>query len=466
MSVMVDSGTPTIPPAVRQPVGPRVEELAITCSPWDAALRFADLPHLAFFDSAEMAGGLGRYSFIAADPAGWQAMRVGGEPAPSFDHLRRLLQRQRAEPVGVPFPGGIAGVCGYELGRVIERIPRARFDEFELPDLAFGHYDTVIGWDHLERRSWIVSQRPGRIPSFIRRLRAPSPVPRLFPGGHVVPAVARVGPRRGLRSSMTRSEFVGSVARAVEYIHAGDCFQVNLAQRLLAPFHGHPVGLYARLRDRNPAPFGGYFDLGPAAVLSSSPELFLRVDPSGTALTRPIKGTGKRASDPVMDEVVRRELAASPKDRAENVMIVDLLRNDLGKVCRFGSIRVDSVCEPETFRTVHHLTSQVSGRLRPGLTSVDLLQACFPGGSITGAPKVRAMEIIAELEPVARGPYCGSMFWLGADGSMDSNILIRTIVAGRGWAQLAVGAGIVADSIPELEYEETLAKAEGLIAAL
>jgi para-aminobenzoate synthetase component 1 len=219
------------------------------------------------------------------------------------------------------------------------------------------------------------------------------------------------------------------------------------------------------LRRRNPATFAGYFDGGSLQIASASPERFVQVQ-NGRVETRPIKGTRRRSPWPVADMFTGAELQASEKDRAENVMIVDLLRNDLSRVCDADSVRVDELCRLEVYETVQHLVSVVSGRLRPGSSAIDLLRATFPGGSITGAPKVRAMEIIAELEPTARGPYCGSVGFVGFDGAMDTNILIRTFTAGRGWVQFPVGGGIVADSDPAREYEETLHKAAGLLRAL
>jgi para-aminobenzoate synthetase component 1 len=271
--------------------------------------------------------------------------------------------------------------------------------------------------------------------------------------------------RPGVSSSFDRSGYLAAVRRAIEYVHAGDCFQVNVAQRLLTPAVLPPLELYERLRKCNAAPFAGYFDLGEFVIASASPERFLRVA-NGEVETRPIKGT--RPCGRTADEDRRQiaELLGSAKDRAENVMIVDLLRNDLGRVCAYGSVRVPVVCGLETYRYVHHLVSEVRGRLRPGLGPVDLLRAAFPGGSVTGAPKIRAMEIIAELEPTARGAYCGSLGYVGFDGGMDTNILIRTFTQGRGWVQFPVGGGIVADSIPEVEYAETWHKAEGLLRAL
>jgi para-aminobenzoate synthetase component 1 len=269
----------------------------------------------------------------------------------------------------------------------------------------------------------------------------------------------------GVTSNFDRRAYLQAVRRAIDYVHAGDCFQVNVAQRLLHPATLAPWELYARLRQRNPAPFAGYFDLGEFAVASASPERFVLVR-DGQVQTRPIKGTRPRGATPEEDRARAAELLASAKDRAENVMIVDLLRNDLGRVCAYGSVRVEAVCRLESYQTVHHLVSEVRGTLRPGLGPVDLLRAAFPGGSVTGAPKVRAMEIIAELEPTARGPYCGSLGYIGFDGSMDTSILIRTFTAGKGWIQFPVGGGIVADSDAEAEYAETLHKAEGLLRAL
>jgi para-aminobenzoate synthetase component 1 len=242
-------------------------------------------------------------------------------------------------------------------------------------------------------------------------------------------------------------------------------FQVNLAQRLLFPACGDPAELYLRLRRRNPAPFAGYFDLGDFQIVSASPERFLTVR-GGEVEARPIKGTRPRTAHPETDRSAAEALQSSAKDRAENVMIVDLLRNDLSKVCRPESVRVSRLCGLEVYAYVQHLVSVIRGRLRDECGPVDLVRAAFPGGSVTGAPKIRAMEIIAELEPTARGPYCGSLGYLGFDGSMDLSILIRTITAGRGWWQFPVGGGIVAQSDPEQEYQETWDKAEGLLRAL
>ena len=269
----------------------------------------------------------------------------------------------------------------------------------------------------------------------------------------------------GLRSTFTHRGYLSAVARVREYILAGDIFQANLSQRFQVALAEPPLALYNRLRRVNPAAFGAYLDFGDLQVLSVSPERFLRLS-GRRVVTRPIKGTRPRGMGPMHDALLGRVLAESDKDRAENVMIVDLLRNDLSRVCRPGTVRVPELFALEHHPTVHHLVSTVVGELDPAADAIDLLRAAFPGGSITGAPKVRAMEIIAELEPTTRGAYCGSLGYVGFDGSMDLSILIRTITAGRGWWQAPVGGGIVAQSVPEREYQETWDKAEGLLRAM
>jgi para-aminobenzoate synthetase component I len=475
------------PPPATASALPVIEELTPAPDPWAVARRLAHLPHLLFLDSVDRHPDRGRYSFVAADPATWV---VDSTRDPRFaDPFAELARRLAAFPMETvpglpPFQGGIAGLFGYGLQHAVERIPRPHYDEFAVPDLAVGVYDWVVGWDHASERAWLVStgypetgrkrrERATRRLSEVRdclhsRPHAPrADVPHaeravyskdLAPQ-HPLPGHATV------TSTFDRGGYLAAVRRAIEYVHAGDCFQVNLSQRLLAPLTEHPLELYARLRERNPAPFAGYFDVGPFAVASASPERFLRVT-DGDVETRPIKGTRPRGRTPEEERARIADLVASPKDRAENVMIVDLLRNDLGRVCGYGSVRVPKVCQIETYKYVHHLVSEVRGRLADGKTPLDLLRACFPGGSVTGAPKVRAMEIIAELEPTARGPYCGSLGYVGFDGTADTNILIRTFTAGHGWVQFPVGGGIVADSEPEREYEETLHKAEGLLRAL
>ena len=465
-----------------EPTVPLVEELTSAPDPWDAARRLAHWPHLLFLDSAARDSPLGRYSFITADPFDW--LRSRGKDDNPFPRLTECLTRWRTEtlPGLPPFQGGVAGLFGYDLCHHIERLPRPMSDEFALPDLAAGCYDWVLAFDHRAKGAWIISTglpetEPWRRQvRAVKRLRAirrqlqTASAAELSDTGPVLP-LSFLCPQYPLSilpwltSNFDRPTYRDTIRRAIEYVHAGDCFQVNIAQRLLYPTTMGPLELYGRLRERNAAPFAGLFDLGGAVVASASPERFLRAE-DGEIETRPIKGTRPRGTTPEEDQARAAELLASAKDRAENVMIIDLLRNDLGRVCEYGSVRVSSVCRLESYRTVHHLVSEVRGRLRSGLGLVDLLRAAFPGGSVTGAPKVRAMEIIAELEPTARGPYCGALGYLGFDGTMDTNILIRTFTMSQGWIQFPVGGGIVADSDPEHEYEETLHKAEGLVRAL
>jgi para-aminobenzoate synthetase component 1 len=471
------------------PATPLAEELTPAPAAWDLARRLADLPHLLFLDSALPGGPLGRYSFVAADPFAFLRSRGGrvwldGAPQPGADPfaaLAGLLGRFHlpTRPALPPFQGGAAGLFGYDLCHHLERLPRPRLDEFQTPDLAVGLYDWVVAFDHALGRAWVVStglpeadpdrrlrRAAARLAAVRRRLDRPAPAPRPAAPGRTEPAAAHPVPALpGVSSSFEPAGFRAAIRRGIDYVHAGDCFQVNLAQRLLHPLTEHPLALYHRLRTRNPAPFAGCFDAGDCFLASASPERFVRLA-GGVVQTRPIKGTRPRGATPAEDAARAAELLASAKDRAENVMIIDLLRNDLGRVCAFGSVRVGAVCRLETYRTVHHLVSEVGGAIRPGLTAVDLLRAAFPGGSVTGAPKVRAMQIIAELEPTARGPYCGSLGYVGFDGTADLSILIRTFTLAGGWAQFPVGGGVVADSTPDAEYAETLHKAAGLLRAL
>ncbi|HIQ21504.1 MAG TPA: aminodeoxychorismate synthase component I [Planctomycetes bacterium] len=463
---------------------PLVEPIEPAPNAEEVFLRLSVRPHCLFLDSALPDGQLGRYSFVTADP--FEFIRSPVEGAAALGQLARRLAPYCLDPErGLPpFQGGAAGLFSYDLGRQLERLPRPAYDEFRLPALAVGLYDVVVAFDHLAQRCWIISTgfpetgrpRLRRAQRRLRRFQAwlaatpvgpdrrPVPESAPIPAGRLAPQFPVAGPE-GLTSNLSPPDYLEAVRRAIEYVYAGDVFQVNLAQRLLYPAVEHPVALYLRLRRRNPAPFAGYFDLGDFQVLSASPERFLQLC-GGVVQSRPIKGTRPRSARPEVDRLAREELARSQKDWAENVMIVDLLRNDLSRVCEPDSVCVTQLCRVESYQYVHHLVSAIQGQLRPGRSAVDLLRATFPGGSVTGAPKVRAMEIIAQLEPTARGPYCGSLGYIGFDGSMDLNILIRTITAGGGWWQAPVGGGIVAQSDPQREYEETWHKAEGLLRAL
>ncbi|MEO8201364.1 MAG: aminodeoxychorismate synthase component I, partial [Gemmatimonadota bacterium] len=380
-----------------------------------------------------------------------------------------------------PFQGGAAGYLGYEFGGAFERLPQPRYNQLHLPDVAIGIYDWVIAWDHQVGKAWIIStgmpdigERRSRRAE--QRLRAVlvmlgGPVPRIERENRAETAAAPTFPvptaPSTIRSTFTPERYQEAVRKIVEYILSGDVFQVNLSQRFEAPAPRDAFTLYRRLRVINPAPFSAYFDCGAGVIASASPERFLRFDPTTREVeTRPIKGTRPRGATPSEDDALRLELEQSEKDRAENVMIVDLLRNDLSRVCRPGSVKVPSLLAVESHPTVHHLVSTVVGELLTEYDLRDLLRATFPGGSVTGAPKIRAMEIIAELEPTRRGPYCGSIGYWSLSGAMDTNIVIRTYVLVGDRIYFSAGGGVVADSNPESEYQETLDKAKALMDAL
>jgi para-aminobenzoate synthetase component 1 len=424
----------------------------------------ADLPWSVLLDSGRHECGQSRYDIIVAQPwatlvtrAGTSEVRTrtglrtsGDDP---FQLLRELLQPFASAASPAPFAGGAIGYFGYDLGRRLERLPCLARDDEQLPQLAVGLYDWAVVIDHRRHEAWLAST--GRVPDTERQW--PALVER-FSRPAVGGSRAPFRTLSSIRSSFTRSQYLAAFERVARYIDAGDCYQVNLAQRFEARASGDPWSAYQALRAVNPAPHAAYLNLPFAQVLSASPERFLYVR-EGQVETRPIKGTRARAADPRLDAERALELHASVKDRAENVMIVDLLRNDLAKSCRPGSIRVPRLFEVESFASVHHLVSTVNGELAPGRDALDLLRGCFPGGSITGAPKLRAMQIIEELEPNRRGVYCGSIGYVGYDGAMDCNIAIRTLVYREGYARFWAGGGIVADSVGEDEYQETLDKA-------
>ncbi len=460
---------------------PLVERLDPSLDAVDVFRRFSGLPHVVFFDSAMRHPQLGRYSFVAADPVEWLMFPADGSDP--FAHLAlRIAKLPNMTQAGLPpFQGGWAGLFGYELAGSLERVPQAAVDEFQIPALAAGLYDVVVAFDHEQHAAWLISQgfpeqnessrqerAADRLAQFHERLQSPP----LTTGERIsrlsleqLAPQFEVAGRNGLTSNFSADGYRNAVQRVIDYVYAGDVFQVNLSQRLLHAATAPSIDLYSRLRERNPATFAGYLDGGDWQVASASPERFIRVE-NGQVETRPIKGTRRRSPHPVADLFTGDDLRASEKDRAENVMIVDLLRNDLSRTCRPESVRVSQLCGLETYEFVQHLVSAVEGTMRPECTPLDVLRTAFPGGSVTGAPKIRAMEIIAELEPTARGAYCGSLGYIGTGGRMDTSILIRTITASRGWWQLPVGGGVVAQSNPQEEYDETWHKAAGLLRAL
>ena len=473
---------------------PIQRELPPGATPEVVFSQLSKLPGCIWLDSALRNDPRSRFSFLAADPV--DVFSIDDPIADPLATIERWLDHYREPTAGaVPFQGGVAGMLAYEFGRCFEKLPNASHDEFGLPICWLGLYDVVFAWEHGESpeedRGWIFSQGFGtfselsipdserkrraeiRLESFLDRiagqriltesLAKPTNIHAMAHGLSAMQYETRLG--GGWLGNFDSPLYRQAVEKTRQYILAGDVFQVNLSQRLLCPERCAASELVLRLRKVNAAPFAGYLDLGDSQIVSASPERFIQVRDRWIE-TRPIKGTRRRTGDSEQDARLKEELSLSEKDRSENIMIVDLLRNDLSRVCEIDSLSVDRLCEIETFPFLLHMVSSIRGRLRESVGISQLMAAIFPGGSITGAPKIRAMEIIAELEPTVRGPYCGSLGYIATSGDMDWNIMIRTLTCSRGWWQFQVGGGIVADSVPEQEEEETWTKAAGIVAAV
>jgi para-aminobenzoate synthetase component 1 len=429
--------------------------------------RIAHRPWAVYLDSGWPGSHYGRYDILAADPFVTVSTRGGQTEIREnqtvqltvenpFLVLKNVLQRFDHEPSHLPFSGGAIGYFAYDLARRLESLPELARDAEHMPEMAVGIYDWAAVVDHHAGRAWLVGQghdanTQQQWPELVRLLSGEE--------------AAESGPFRvkgEVRSNMDEASYAVAFDRIKRYITEGDCYQVNLAQRFAVEAEGDAWTAYRQLRQFSPAPFSAYFNTPDAQILSASPERFLQVK-DGRVETKPIKGTRPRSTDPMQDKAYADALQSSLKDRAENVMIVDLLRNDIGKSCAVGSVRAEKLFELESFANVHHLVSTVTGTLAPDRDALDLLRGCFPGGSITGAPKLRAMEIIEELEPHRRGVYCGAIGYIGFDGNMDTNIAIRTAVYSRGTIRFWAGGGIVADSEMHKEYRETLDKASGML---
>ncbi len=438
--------------------------------PADASAYFAairDLPWAAWLDS----GGSGRYDILVARPVA--TLVTHGEQTEirdtsglhySQDDPFSILRGQLGEAISpmpdIPFAGGALGYWGYDLARRYQRIPEIAQDAEHLPEMAVAIYDWAIILDHQELSARLVSrQRYAEtaqiLPQILERLNHSSATQRRDP--FCV---------QGTIASNFTSTTYGTAFEAVQkYLHEGDCYQVNLAQRYAALASGDAFSAYIELRRLSPAPYSAFLDWPQTQILCASPERFLQVK-EGFVETKPIKGTRARNADAAEDARLAAELRQHPKDRAENLMIVDLLRNDLGKSCVPGSVRTPKLFEVESFSNVHHLVSTVQGKLAAGCDALGILQDCFPGGSVTGAPKQRAMEIIEQLEPHRRGVYCGAIGYIGHDGNMDTNIAIRTLVYSNGEIRCWAGGGLVADSQCAAEYQETLDKAAAMLEVL
>ncbi|MGF7161377.1 para-aminobenzoate synthetase component 1 [Rhodoligotrophos appendicifer] len=476
MALTARTGIDVSPPPGRVPLVhaiPYAEPLELFATfAQDAQAMLFDCPEPGAPRSRHAYIAISPYSTIMADRGGVvvDGHRVAGSP---WDILSTCCRsaRMRAIPGLPPFQGGAAGLLGYELNRYLEDLPSPAGSDRVTRDMVVGLYDLVIAFDCVRQSAWILSsglpetherarlyRAQARCEWLIERLEARSPMP---------PMDDRT--RAPVIAELSRRAYVERIETIKDYISAGDIYQTNFTQKFTAtlPSGLSRFDLYRRLRARSRAPFSVFLNIdADSALLSVSPERFVSVDAGGAIETRPIKGTRPRGRTPAEDAMLARDLLASEKDKAENLMIVDLMRNDLSRVAEIGSVRVPTLFGLESFASVHHLVSVVQARLRPGFDAIDLLRAAFPGGSITGAPKIRAMEIIAELEAGPRGAYCGSAFWLGFSGAMDSSILIRSPVVAAGRILIQAGGGIVADSDPLDEYEECLVKARAMIEAV
>lgn len=404
--------------------------------------------------------------------------------------LRELIEAypQHHNPELPPFQGGACGMLSYDFVRFLEKIPKTTLDDLKIPDAHFFMIDRLLSFDHKQKKGWFIlcpgvreykfgfnaldidlgtlyDEAVAEIELFVKTTLIDIPdAPEILPYNGIKPEI--------INNAGDKSRYMEMVSRALEYIKAGDIFQANLSQRISAKINdADPWQIYLKLSAINPSPFACYFDFDDYSIVSSSPERLIRVNLSDgkspvTTDTRPIAGTRPRGSDFSEDEKLTAELLLNEKERAEHIMLIDLERNDIGRVCSYGTVRVDEMMITEAYSHVIHIVSNVTGELKPDKDCFDVIRAVFPGGTITGVPKVRCMEIIDELEPVLRGPYTGSCGYIGYNKNMDLNIIIRTFVIKDGFAHLQVGAGIVADSTPEKEYFETLKKAEALILTL
>lgn len=460
-----------------------IEEGPLQGTVEDLFLPFSQDSGSFFLDSSLQGERYGRYSFFGVDPflvfkskgddisiiEKGRVRKMKGNP---FKILKQLMGEYTLPnlPDYPPFLGGAVGYLGYDMLHFVENVPRMAKDDIGIPDSYLGFYDVVVAVDHLMGKLFIISSGLPEKKGPARDLRAKERLDDLklkMKLRHITSVDNSLFMCDSLRSNFTPSEYKSSVMRAKQYISCGDIFQVNLSQRFVVDISGKysPYSVYLRLRSVNPAPYAGFLNFGDVSVLSSSPERFLRI--SGNHVeTRPIKGTRPRGKNREEDKVLARDLLQSEKDQAELVMIVDLERNDLGRVCSYGTVWVPEVCNLETYSTVFHLVGTVRGSLSPGVTHMDCLEACFPGGSITGAPKIRAMEIIDELEPTQRSVYTGCIGYLGFNKQTDLNIAIRIMILLNGKVYFQAGGGIVADSDPDAEYQETLDKAKALFESL
>lgn len=473
----------------------RVRRLARRFDLFDIAAHWADRPYVVFLDSNDPSHPASRWSFVASDPTAVLRTKgerryfgpPGGETESLGDPLellrqitagRRAVSTRSDDHPSIPFLGGALGYIGYELLHAIEEVPAHRREDHDVFDLHLGFFDSLVARDERSGDCYAIangfgaSEEEADAAADVRCSQLLADIAGAEPRS-ARPSTARRRrltaedlERAAVRPVLDHDEYVHVVETAKEHIRAGDVFEVCTCNRFDTTFDGDSTALYAALRASSPAPFAALVRLAGVDLLSSSPERFLSLDSDGWAESRPIKGTRPRAADEEEDRRLAKALAESEKDRAENIMIVDLVRNDLGRVCAFGTVEVPKLQVIESFAFTHQMVSTIRGRLRPGLDEIDLFRAAFPPGSMTGAPKIEAMKIIAALEPVKRGIFSGSIGYIGDDGRLDLNIVIRTLIRAGNELFFHTGGAIVADSDPEEEYRETLDKAAGLVAAI
>lgn len=456
---------------------PLFQEIAYL-DPGIAFRAFAAYPGAVLLESAQKQPDFGRYSFLMADP--WQVLESKqgktylGEQEhklPFFDLLQdQLTQYKRLHVSGFPpFQGGVAGYLGYETGQLLESLPPSEHNELNMPDAWLGFYDALVAFDHQQQRAWIVSTGLPSSTIAQQQIRAQQRLQWIQTALQTIDTTPfqKTWSPVAIESDVSEADYCTAVQQVIDFIYAGDIYQANYSRRLRTelPTSVTAYDLYEQLTKANPAPFAAFIHTKEGIIASASPERFLKLDQQHVE-TKPIKGTRRRSKDPVADQQAAAALLASEKDRAENIMIVDLMRNDLSRVCLPYSVQVPRLLALESYENVHHLVTTIVGTLKPTHSAIDLLKATFPGGSITGAPKIRAMEIITTLEKEARGPFYGAIGYVGFSGMMDTNIVIRTFVIQDKKVTFQVGGGIVADSNPREEYDESTTKALGLVKAL
>ncbi len=446
--------------------------LETVASPAQLFETIKDEPYAFFLDSARYDVTKGRYSMmgccpevtytvrgreITVDDCGKRQVTEGD----AFGVLEVLFKKyQKAYRATLPFMGGFVGYLGYGMAHHAEVLPKTTTPAMAIPDAFFGLYDGVLIYDHLEEKAYLAS-----LECFGSGEMAVASLAEKLSSAVAVDVPPRPNASCPAYPNLSKSTYLEAVASVRDYIRRGDIYQVNFTQQLKAPLSVPPYDVYRKLRTVNPAPFAAYFNLGDAHIVSSSPERFIQIQ-NGVVETRPIKGTRTKSLDPLEDARIQTALLNSEKDRSELLMIVDLERNDLGRVSKVGTVKVPELFKLETYETVHHLVAAVTGELRSDVNAVSCLKAVFPGGSITGAPKIRAMEVIDELEPTSRHLYTGAIGYIALNGDADFNIVIRTLLCQGGWAHLGIGGGVVWDSDPLAEYQESLDKGGALLEAL